>query len=73
FMGVFPGWRAFTAAIIGGIGSIKGAMIGGFLIGMISILLVAFLPDLAGYRDAFIFIMLVLVLLFKPTGLFGEA
>lgn len=73
FMGVFPGWRAFTAAIIGGIGSIKGAMTGGFLIGMISILLVAFLPDLAGYRDAFIFIMLVLVLLFKPKGLFGEA
>ncbi|WP_448377019.1 branched-chain amino acid ABC transporter permease [Fervidobacterium sp.] len=72
FMGVFPGWRAFTAAIIGGIGSIKGAMVGGFLIGMISILLVAFLPDLAGYRDAFIFIMLVFVLLFKPTGLFGE-
>jgi len=73
FMGVFPGWRAFTAAIIGGIGSIKGAMTGGFLIGMISIMLVAFLPDLAGYRDAFIFMMLVLVLLFKPTGLFGEA
>lgn len=73
FMGVFPGWRAFTAVIIGGVGSIKGALVGGFLIGMISVLLVAFLPDVAGYRDAFIFVILVLMLLFKPTGLFGEA
>ncbi len=72
FMGVFPGWRAFTAAIIGGIGSIRGAMVGGFLVGFISIMLVAFLPELAGYKDAFIFIALILVLLFKPEGLFGE-
>jgi len=73
FMGVFPGWRAFTAAIIGGIGSIKGAMIGGFSIGLLTILMVAFMPNMAGYKDAFIFVALVLILLFKPTGLFGEA
>ncbi|MCD6102580.1 MAG: branched-chain amino acid ABC transporter permease, partial [Thermotogaceae bacterium] len=64
FMGVFPGWRAFTAAIIGGIGSIKGAMIGGFSIGLLTILMVAFMPNMAGYKDAFIFVALVLILLF---------
>lgn len=72
FMGVFPGWRAFTAAIIGGIGSIRGAMVGGFLVGLLTIMIVAFLPGLAGYKDAFIFIILIFVLLFKPKGLFGE-
>lgn len=72
FMGVFPGWRAFTAAIIGGIGSIKGAMAGGFAIGLITIMFVAFFPTLAGLKDTFIFIILVLVLLFKPAGIFGE-
>lgn len=72
FMGVFPGWRAFTAAIIGGIGSIAGAMTGGFILGMITILLVAFFPGAAGYRDAFIFALLVIILLVKPTGIFGE-
>lgn len=72
FMGVFPGWRAFTAAIIGGIGSIRGAMVGGFLVGLLTIMIVAFLPELAGFKDAFIFIILIFVLLFKPEGLFGE-
>jgi branched-chain amino acid transport system permease protein len=71
-MGVFPGWRAFSAAIIGGIGSIKGAMTGGFLLGIISIMTVAFMPQWAGYKDGFIFGILILVLLFKPEGLFGE-
>jgi len=72
FMGVFPGWRAFTAAIIGGIGSIRGAMLGGFLVGILTIMIVAFLPELAGFKDAFIFAILIFVLLFKPEGLFGE-
>jgi branched-chain amino acid transport system permease protein len=72
FMGVFPGWRAFTAAIIGGIGSIRGAMVGGLLIGVITIMVVALLPSLAGIKDIFIFMILVAVLLFKPDGLFGE-
>ncbi|MBA7581343.1 High-affinity branched-chain amino acid transport system permease protein LivH [subsurface metagenome] len=72
FMGIYPGWRAFTAAIIGGIGSIRGAMVGGFLVGLLTIMIVAFLPELAGYKDAFIFIILIFVLLFKPEGLFGE-
>lgn len=72
YMGTFPGWRAFSAAIIGGIGSIRGAMIGGFLLGLISIMAVAFMPQWAGYKDAFIFGLLIIVLLFRPEGLFGE-
>lgn len=72
FMGVFPGWKAFCAAIIGGIGSIRGAMVGGFLLGLTSVMAVAFLPQWAGYKDALIFGILILVLLFKPEGLFGE-
>jgi len=72
FMGMFPGWRAFTAAIIGGIGSIRGAMLGGFLLGLITIMIVAFFPMYAGYKDAFVFILLIMVLLYKPEGIFGE-
>jgi branched-subunit amino acid ABC-type transport system permease component len=66
--GCLPGWRAFTAAIIGGIGSIVGALFGGFMLGMVTILLVAFFPEAAGYRDAIIFVLLVVILLVKPTA-----
>jgi len=72
FMGVFPGMRAFIAAIIGGIGSIRGAMIGGFVVGLLTIMVVAFMPQWAGYKDAFIFVVLIFVLLYKPEGFFGE-
>lgn len=71
-MGVMPGIKCFIAAVIGGIGNITGAVIGGFILGIGEIMLVAFLPELSGYRDAFSFILLILVLLFKPTGLMGE-
>lgn len=71
-MGVMPGLKCFIAAVIGGIGNIKGAVYGGFILGIGEILIVAFLPTLTGYRDAFAFIMLILILLFKPTGLAGE-
>ena len=72
YMGIFPGWRAFAAAIMGGIGSIRGATLGGFLVGVLTIMIVVFLPALAGYKDAFIFVGVIVVLLFKPKGLFGE-
>lgn len=72
YMGIFPGFKAFIAAVLGGIGSIQGAMIGGLILGFLEIMTVAFMPDLSGYRDAFAFIVLVLVLLVRPTGLFGE-
>jgi len=71
-MGVLPGLKAFIAAVLGGIGNITGAMIGGFLLGIVEIMIVAFFPDLAGYRDAFAYTILILVLLFRPTGIMGE-
>lgn len=73
YMGIMPGLKAFIAAVFGGIGNIFGAMLGGFLLGMIEILIVAFMPHIAGYRDAIAFAILIVVLLFKPTGLLGES
>ncbi len=64
--------EGFVAAVLGGIGSIPGAMIGGYLIGLLEIMLVAFFPTLAGYRDAYAFIILLVILLGKPTGIIGE-
>jgi len=71
-MGVMPGLKAFIAAVLGGIGNVTGALIGGFVLGVAEILIVAFLPHLAGYRDAFAYTVLILLLLFLPTGLMGE-
>ncbi|BBL53385.1 branched-chain amino acid ABC transporter permease [Bartonella quintana] len=71
-MGVLPGLKAFVAAVIGGIGSIPGAMLGGLLLGFIEIMIIAFFPVLSGYRDAFAFILLILILLIMPTGLMGK-
>jgi branched-chain amino acid transport system permease protein len=72
FMGVLPGLKAFIAAVFGGIGNIVGAVLGGFLLGLCEILIVALFPDLAEYRDAFAFLLLIGVLLFRPTGIMGE-
>lgn len=71
-MGTMPGIKCFIAAVIGGIGNITGAVIGGFILGLGEIMLIAFLPNLTGYRDAFAFILLIVILLIKPTGLMGE-
>jgi branched-chain amino acid transport system permease protein len=71
-MGVFPGMKAFIAAVLGGIGNIVGAVIGGFLLGLGEIFIVALVPELGQYRDAFAFVILILVLLFRPTGIMGE-
>lgn len=72
FMGVFPGVKAFIAAVLGGIGDIVGAVIGGFLLGLGEIFIVALVPEFGQYRDAFAFVILILVLLFRPTGIMGE-
>lgn len=72
YVGVMPGLKCFIAAVIGGIGNIKGAVIGGLLLGIMEIMIVFFLPTLTGYRDAFAFIALIVILLLKPTGLMGE-
>ncbi|GAB4116208.1 MAG: branched-chain amino acid ABC transporter permease [Candidatus Caldatribacteriota bacterium] len=71
-MGMMPGLKAFIAAVVGGIGNVPGAMLGGFLLGMVEILYVAFLPALSGYRDAFVFSILILILLFRPEGILGK-
>lgn len=71
-VGVMPGLKCFIAAVLGGIGSITGAVLGGFILGMAEIMLVTFLPALTGYRDAIAFIILIVVLMVKPTGLLGE-
>lgn len=72
FMGFVPGLKAFVAAVIGGIGNIPGAAVGGFLLGIGEVLFVGLLPaQYSEFRDAFVFIVLILVLLVKPTGLFG--
>ena len=71
-LGVMPGLKCFIAAVIGGIGNIKGAVLGGFILGLGEILIVAFFPQLSGYRDAFAFIVLIVILFYKPTGLLSE-
>lgn len=72
YMGIIPGLKAFIAAVFGGIGSIPGALIGGLILGFIEIMVVAFFPTLSGYRDAFAFVLLIVILLVRPTGLLGE-
>jgi branched-chain amino acid transport system permease protein len=96
YMGFTPVLKAFIAAVIGGFGSLAGAVVGGYVLGGLEVLLIAlpgigtllagsavpqsvinflntWLPSsLSGYRDAFVFIALILVLLFRPNGLLGE-
>lgn len=71
-MGLMPGLKCFIAAVVGGIGDIKGAVLGGFILGMSEIMIIAFFPDLSGYRDAIAFILLIVILLVKPTGIMGQ-
>ncbi|OPZ63436.1 MAG: High-affinity branched-chain amino acid transport system permease protein LivH [Firmicutes bacterium ADurb.Bin506] len=71
-MGTVPGIKAFIAAVLGGTGSIPGAMIGGMLLGMLEIMLVALMPTLSGFRDAFAYLVLIVILLARPTGLLGR-
>jgi branched-chain amino acid transport system permease protein len=78
FMGFFPGLKAFTAAVLGGIGNLPGAMIGGLLLGVIESVFPNLILEGLGIasanqlRDAFAFVMLVLILIFRPQGIFGE-
>ncbi|MDD3582215.1 MAG: branched-chain amino acid ABC transporter permease [Desulfobacca sp.] len=72
YLGIMPGLKAFIAAVLGGIGNLAGAVLGGLLLGVLEILIVALFPAWAGYRDALAFGLLIVVLLFRPTGLLGE-
>lgn len=71
YMGALIGWKAFIAAVVGGIGDIRGAFLGGFLLGFIEIGVVAVFPSTL--RDMMAFSVLLLILWWKPTGLFGVA
>ncbi|WP_033400733.1 branched-chain amino acid ABC transporter permease [Actinokineospora enzanensis] len=71
-VGFLYGIFAFTAAVLGGVGSIKGAVIGGFIIGVVKTLGGQLLPGGTGYDVVWVFILLILVLVFRPQGLFGE-
>lgn len=71
-MGVMPGIKAFVAAVLGGIGSVPGAALGGLVLGGLEVLFVAFLPELSGYRDALAFFILIGILLIRPRGIMGE-
>ena len=70
FSGSLPGLKCFVAAVFGGIGSIPGAVIGGFILGLGETALVAM--GYSTFSDAFTFVLLIIILLIKPTGLFGE-
>ena len=70
-LGSMPGIKAFTAAVIGGIGSIPGAMIGGILLGVIEKVCLS-VPEIAPYTTAIEFSLLIVILLVKPTGLLGR-
>ena len=78
YMGFLPGMKAFTAAVLGGIGNLGGAMVGGILLGIIEQLGGGYIGDLTGgvfgsnYQDVFAFIVLIIVLVFRPSGLLGE-
>jgi branched-chain amino acid transport system permease protein len=72
YMGIIPGLKAFVAAVLGGIGNVIGAALGGLLLGVLEIMLIALLPSLAGYKDAFAFLILICILLFRPIGIMGE-
>ncbi len=78
FMGFMLGMKAFTAAVLGGIGNVAGAMLGGMLLGIIESLASGYIGDLTGgvlgsnYRDIFAFLVLILVLVLKPSGLMGR-
>jgi branched-chain amino acid transport system permease protein len=77
-MGFILGLKAFTAAVLGGIGNLAGAMVGGMLLGVIEALGAGYIGDLTGgvlgssYQDVFAFFVLIVVLIFRPSGLMGE-
>jgi branched-chain amino acid transport system permease protein len=70
FIGFVTGIKAFTAAVLGGIGSLPGAMLGGILLGLAESLFSGFVNS--DYKDVFAFCLLVAILIFRPTGLLGK-
>ena len=77
-MGFMPGLKAFTAAVLGGIGNLGGAMLGGIVLGLVEAVGAGYIEHLtfgflnSSYQDIFAFVILGIVLIFRPTGLLGE-
>ena len=71
------GWvmaiKGFTAAVLGGLGNVYGAAAGGYALALLEVLIVALVPQGSQYKDVFVFLVLILVLVFRPTGIFGRA
>jgi branched-chain amino acid transport system permease protein len=75
FMGIIPGLKAFVAAVLGGIGNIPGAALGGLIIGITETLVAGYSQVLgipSGYKEGVAFVILILILIFKPSGLLGK-
>jgi branched-chain amino acid transport system permease protein len=78
YSGFAPGLKAFTAAVLGGIGNIPGAMLGGMVLGLLEAFAASYLSILtdgafgAEYKDVFAFLVLIMILIFRPRGLLGE-
>jgi branched-chain amino acid transport system permease protein len=78
YSGFIPGMKAFTAAVLGGIGNIPGAMLGGMVLGLLEAFSASYLSLLTGgafgaeYKDVVAFLVLILILIFRPKGLLGE-
>jgi branched-chain amino acid transport system permease protein len=70
YMGIMIGWKAFICAVVGGIGNVRGAMIGGFILATVEIMVAAFLPST--YRDFVAFTLLLILLIFRPYGILGK-
>src|SRR5262249_49442377 len=71
YMGILPGLKAFVAAVLGGIGNIPGAVVGGLVMGIAEVLVTGYLSP--SYRDAIAFVLLIVILLVRPAGIFGKA
>jgi len=70
YLGILIGWQAFICAVVGGIGNIRGAMLGGYILAAVQIIVVSFLPST--YRDFIAFTLLLIMLIFRPYGIFGK-
>jgi branched-chain amino acid transport system permease protein len=71
-MGLLPGIKAFIAAVFGGIGNIAGAVVGSLVLGLVEVMVVGYLPGGSQYRDGVAFVILIAILLVKPSGLLGK-
>jgi branched-chain amino acid transport system permease protein len=71
-MGLLPGVKAFIAAVFGGIGNITGAVVGGLVLGLVEVLVIGYVPNGSQYKDGIAFVILIAILLVKPSGLLGR-